>query len=576
MPFRPPPARPFGVGLGLRWAFARKLAVLGAAEWGPLAFLEVAPENFMRRGGGLAADLLTLRDQLPFLTHGLMLNIGGTDPLNQDYLRDVRRFLERMGAQFHTDHLCWTGASGRILHDLLPLPPDAAVVRHVVDRVKQVQDVLGVPLGLENISYYLMPPGGMAEGEFVARVVEEADCGLLLDVNNVVVNAINHGFDENAYVRALPLDRVLYLHVAGGERQASMDDLVIDTHGASVSDRVRALMARVIEAIGPVPVLYERDNSIPPLPELLAEVRELDAIYRAALARHCGTTGERGRFDGAIDCGGLRSQAGVERGLSRMIREPAPGEMFLRDPAAGLRARGVDPTDADHLGEWGGARLAVYRTLVRNGVFGVVRSFMPRTRARRGSEAFDDDLAAWMDVEGPVSPILAEVPMEFVTWIGRRWGADPSVPPYLADLAGHEVAGQTVRGAPDEPTAEVVAEDVALDAPLIFQGAARIFRYGHAVHELSESEADRAVPEARPTALLAYRDQTHQVRWLHLTRLAEQVLERLLSGATVRAAVVEGASAAGQTVDDDTLVRMTHLFADLGERKIVLGRGAEA
>ncbi|WP_434414962.1 multinuclear nonheme iron-dependent oxidase [Nannocystis pusilla] len=290
--------RPTGIGLGLRWAFLDE--ALAAPVDPALAFFEISPENYMRRGGYFPAALTTIAERRPLLTHGLMLNVGAATGLDDAYLAELRAFLDALGVAEHTDHLCWTGRDGVCLHDLLPLPFSRRAAQQVADQIRRAQDALARPLALENISYYAAagaPPGadrGAAlaarELEFLHEVLARADAGLLLNVNNVVVNATNHGFDADAFVADLPLDRVVRLHVAGGEVRPHLGGLVIDTHGAPVPAAVRALMGRVVARLGPLPVLYERDHNIPEYAELVAEVRELAAIYDAALADRATTS----------------------------------------------------------------------------------------------------------------------------------------------------------------------------------------------------------------------------------------------------------------------------------------------
>ncbi len=277
-----------GVGLGLRWSFLDDVL-----EWDPepgdtrldtIAFFEISPENYMRRGGYMPAALERIGERFPLLTHGLTLSIGGTDPFDADYLRELRAHVERVGAPFHSDHLCASGAGGRVLHDLLPMPFSSAAARHAAARIDEARDRLGVPMAVENITYYLVPgASGLDEAGFIGEVLDRSGAGLLLDVNNVFVNAKNHGLDALALLRALPLDRVVQLHVAGHTR-SDQDDLWIDTHGADVPDPVLDLLAWVIERTGPLPVVLERDHNIPEFPGLLDELARVDAAYQRGLA----------------------------------------------------------------------------------------------------------------------------------------------------------------------------------------------------------------------------------------------------------------------------------------------------
>jgi uncharacterized protein (UPF0276 family) len=289
--------RPSGVGLGLRWEFIDE--ILEARP--DLDFVEVSPENYMGRGGYHDDALERARDIWPVVTHGLTMSLGGTDPLRPDYLTGLRAFLDRVASPWHSDHLCFSTFGGAVLHDLLPIAFQEREVGRIADRIKRAQDAIGRPMAIENISYYVHPGAReMGESEFLARVCDAADCGLMLDVNNAFVNAENHGFDVDAWMATAPLDRVVQIHVAGHDWFEDTGDvtpadvprtaaeregkLILDTHGADVCDAVLALLERVLARTGPVPVLLERDQNIPPLDVLLAEVRRLEVIWERAVA----------------------------------------------------------------------------------------------------------------------------------------------------------------------------------------------------------------------------------------------------------------------------------------------------
>ncbi|MFW5739133.1 MAG: DUF692 domain-containing protein [Myxococcota bacterium] len=279
-----------GVGLGLRWSFLSE--VLEGAADGAVSFFEVSPENYMRRGGYFPEALERVADKHPIITHGLMMSIGSTDTYDDRYFEELRRFLSRFGGPWHSDHLTFSGLDGAMLHDLLPIPFTKKMACHVADRIREAQDRLGRPMAIENISYYLeLGSSEMPEPEFIREVLERADCGLLLDVNNLDVNAKNHGFDARAWLDQIPLERVVEVHVAGPEPWD--DGLLLDTHGSPVRDDVHDLLAYAVERMGPRPVLLERDNNIPPLAELLEEVRVVDRTYQAAVARYRASRMER-------------------------------------------------------------------------------------------------------------------------------------------------------------------------------------------------------------------------------------------------------------------------------------------
>jgi uncharacterized protein (UPF0276 family) len=278
-----------GVGLGLRWEFDESLVETTPA----VDFLEVAPENYIGRGGYHADALAYLGARYPIVTHGLSLSLGGIDPFDPAYLRDLGAFVRGVRSPWHSDHLSFGTSRGRVLHDLLPIAFTAAGVRRLSARIQRVEDAIGVPLAVENISFYLPPePDEMSEAEFIAQVCDASGCRLLLDVNNLYVNATNLGLDVDRWLDTVPLDRVVQMHVAGHEW---FDDelrprpvgapgaVIVDTHGASVPDPVLALFARVVARVGDVPVVLERDHAIPELAGLLAEIDQLKAIVRSAL-----------------------------------------------------------------------------------------------------------------------------------------------------------------------------------------------------------------------------------------------------------------------------------------------------
>ena len=286
-----------GVGLGLRFESLDEVIAL-MDEGDPrldldrIAFFEVSPENAMRRGGFVPAAVDRVRERFPILTHGLMMSLGGLDPFDDAYFRELRRYVDRLRPPFHSDHLCFSGADGRILHDLLPLPISRAAARHAVARVREARDRLEMPFAVENITHYFMPGGfgprgALDEAAFITDVVEESGAGLLLDVNNVYVNAQNYGFDAVGFLERLPLGRVVQIHVAGHQYDAE-DELIIDTHGADMVDPVLDLLAWTVARTGPVPVLLERDHEVPPLADLLVELARVEAAYRRGLASFPG------------------------------------------------------------------------------------------------------------------------------------------------------------------------------------------------------------------------------------------------------------------------------------------------
>lgn len=246
---------------------------------GAVDFMEVAPENWIGLGGRFKKGFQELAEQYPIFLHGLSLNIGGMPAVDAELVKSIKAFMRQYHCPIYSEHLTFCGDDGH-LYDLMPIPFTEEAVRYVADRVKQVQDILEQRIALENASYYAAPGQEMSEAEFIRAVLEEADCDLLLDVNNIYVNSINHGYDAEAFLGQLPLERAKYIHIAGHYEEAP--DLRVDTHGADVIDPVWALLRQAYEHCGLLPTLLERDFNFPPIAELLEEVNTIREIQSAA------------------------------------------------------------------------------------------------------------------------------------------------------------------------------------------------------------------------------------------------------------------------------------------------------
>ena len=267
-----------GFGLGLRVEhYADFLEAKPAVDW-----LEVISENYMVPGGKPLARLDAIRRDFPVVMHGVSLSIGSTDPLDQTYLRDLKALAARIEPAWISDHLCWTGVDHHNLHDLLPMPYTEAALRHLSARIQHVQEVLGRRLLIENVSSYVsFAADEMSEWEFITELLKRADCELLLDVNNVYVSSRNHGFDPRCFIDAMPRERVRQIHLAGHEDHGTH---VVDTHDHAVCDAVWALYAHTVKRFDAVPTMIERDDHIPPLAELLAELDQARRVQADALA----------------------------------------------------------------------------------------------------------------------------------------------------------------------------------------------------------------------------------------------------------------------------------------------------
>jgi uncharacterized protein len=268
-----------GAGLGLRRSMMGETLIPGQVD-----FLEVAPENWINVGGRYGRWLREYTERFPFVIHGLSLSIGSPSPLDEALILSIKKFIREHNIRCYSEHLSYCSDHGH-LYDLLPIPFTGEAVQYVAGRIRRVQELLEQRIAMENVSYYAAPRVGveaeMSELEFLNAVLTEADCDLLLDVNNIYVNAINHRYDPLEFLRGLPAERIRYAHVAGHFDEA--DDLKVDTHGAAVIDPVWQLLQQAYARFGAIPTLLERDFNIPPLPELCEEVTRIREYQKAAL-----------------------------------------------------------------------------------------------------------------------------------------------------------------------------------------------------------------------------------------------------------------------------------------------------
>lgn len=270
----------FGAGLGLK---RELMSQLQAEPPSAIDFFEVAPENWVGVGGARAKQFAWFAERYPIVAHGLSLSLGGPDALDELLLQRIKGFLEHYQIPLYTEHLAYCSAQGR-LYDLLPIPRTEAAVRHVAARIRRTQDILERRIAIENASYYVASSlDEMSEAAFIRAVLDEADCDLHLDVNNLYVNSVNFGFDPRQLLGQLPGERIVYIHTAGHLRLAQ--DLIVDTHGDAVIDPVWALLEDAYRRFGVFPTLLERDINIPPLAELLPEVIRIGQLQRPYLHR---------------------------------------------------------------------------------------------------------------------------------------------------------------------------------------------------------------------------------------------------------------------------------------------------
>ena len=268
------PRQPNGAGLGLRRAL---LGPLRETPDAPVDFFEVAPENWINVGGKLGKTFRAFTERYPFVCHGLSLSLGSPAPLDETLLHKIRRLLDEHGIRMYSEHLSFCSDAGH-LYDLMPIPYTEAAADWVAARIRRAQDILGRRIAIENVSCYATPGAEMSEAEFTNTVLARADCDLLLDVNNVYVNSVNHRYDAAQFIAAIPVDRVAYMHIAGHYNEAP--DLIVDSHAAPIIDPVYALLDLAYARFGVKPTLLERDFNFPPLAELFGELERIRAIQQ--------------------------------------------------------------------------------------------------------------------------------------------------------------------------------------------------------------------------------------------------------------------------------------------------------
>lgn len=272
-----------GAGLGLRRGI---MDVLRENPPSQVDFMEVAPENWIGVGGALGRKFRYFTERYPFVVHGLSMSLGGPAPLDTDFIQQVKTFIHTHGIRLYSEHLSYCGDDGH-LYDLMPIPFTNEAADYVAGRIRQVQDMLGQRIAVENVSYYAAPGSEMSELEFINEVLVRADCDLLLDVNNIYVNSINHGYDSLDFLQGLPVERIRYFHIAGHYVEA--EDLRVDTHGSDVCNPVWKLLEEAYRQFGVVPTLLERDFNIPPLPQLLKEVEQIHTLQEKWTTRSAGS-----------------------------------------------------------------------------------------------------------------------------------------------------------------------------------------------------------------------------------------------------------------------------------------------
>ncbi|RVT84754.1 MNIO family bufferin maturase [Inhella crocodyli] len=488
-----------GFGLGLRTAhYADFLAAPQPVDW-----LEIITDNYLVEGGKPLQVLDRLRRDVPMAMHGVAMSLGAASGLDRAYLARVKALADRVEPLWVSDHLCWIGPGPEQLHDLYPLPYTDEAARLVIDHIRQAQDALGRRLVIENVSSYLdYRASAHSEWQFLSHIANEADCLLLLDVNNVFVSSVNHGFDPLSYLRALPAHRIQQIHLAGHSPAREGDGLLIDTHDHPVAPEVWALYREARRLFGPVAAMIERDADIPPLPELLAELAvarrhaaEVDAQGAGVVPVTPAPPLEFGRQADAPDLGTTQ-----RRVADHVLSEALPAER--PDAAALLRA----PAGADPL-----QRLGVYHHAYRARLAEVLADTFAKTARFMGDELFHAEATAFAPQHPPRARSLNRYSEAFVAHLAARYPHNPE----LAELAQLDWDLRTAFDGPDVPAldaaaAQADAEGVWLQRAAPLHPSVRLRPITTNVVSLWKAiEADEEVPPvvalSEPTWLLVWR-----------------------------------------------------------------------
>jgi len=551
-----------GVGIGLRIELANDLF---AADDGLVDFVEVHPENHRDRGGAQATMLSRARERFPVITHGLTMGFATVDPIPSDELRSLKRFLDAIEAPFHSDHFCFARASGRIPHELLPPRFDERTIAVAVESIERMRDAIGRDVAIENVSYYVpRAVDPLAEIDALAELLERADAKLLLDVNNIVVNAHNHGFDPRAYLARVPYDRVVQLHVAG--HLVRNDGLRIDTHGSTSDAEVRELLGEVLRKTGPIPLLLERDSDIPSFDVLARELRELRTIYDDATAE-----AEPG---GARDTMVARFTPSVRLDSDPNTNEPeTPRELeeavvahVLAKPAVSSSAP-FNGTPSVQTGLGSGLvaeRWSLYRSMVRGRLHDLAQGAFPRCSKTIGEARFDAVFDRYLSDRGPETPIFWRVVLELGELLVD------SLDGYERDVARLDLAVFRARQAPypDTRLSNGPIEPFDFDRPVVLTHAFDAFDADHPVDDANEALA--RIPAKRRIVVVRKADDSTTI--LGLNPAAAAFLDRVsIPGTSAKHAALALVAERAIAVDAGFLEGLAAMLAQWIELGFVLG-----
>lgn len=486
-----------GVGLGLRRQFAEEVAKVTPDE---IDFFEIAPENYIGRGGVLLDCLERIADKRPIIAHGLSLSIGGTDDLNWGYLKKLKTFLRDWKIPWFSDHLCFSSHNAHEFHDLLPLPFTREALLHVSERARAVQDFLEVPFALENVSFYYHPAKPeMSELDFLLEILERSGVHLMLDVNNAFVNSINHGTNARNFLAGLPHGKILQIHIAGHFRES--ENFVIDTHGEAVCQDVWSLLEGLGETMALPPILIERDNNIPTLDEILREVGQAKTIYeksRKTNQIYRGTVYDARKSASTMDCAATNLHD-IQNFFLKLCTD-----VSFDDSEENLR-RIAPNTIANHLMRIPKERLLTYRRLTTANIENLLKKTFPLLFRWIPTETRMQLMRLFLS-EKIQSNQYRQIPQEFINFLNRDSQSKSFLTKRLLQLADYELAEYDLifNDALQKPLS--IDPNTPLEnARLVLNPALVLKCYDYPVHAVSETNDPASLPDKESPVLL-YRD----------------------------------------------------------------------
>jgi len=508
-------------GLGLRRHFIFDILKNPPKE---IDFFEIHPENYMKRGGHPREAFEKIAEKYPIHTHGLSLSIGSLDKLNWEYLKDLKKFLHQYKIPWHSDHLCFTSKNAHAFHDLLPLPLTWEAVKHVSERARIVQDFLEIPFALENVSFYLHPDRPqMTEKQFLQEILYRSGVSLMLDVNNIYVNAFNHGFDPKEYIREIAGENIVQIHIAGHLLDFS-ENLIIDTHGENIKEDVWDLLKYLGTLVPLPPVLVERDGNFPDFSQLLKEVKMTKEISKASVTK---SQLKSAKPLNHVSIKSTPTNSSLEKAQTFIYHQCFDKDYSLDEK----RIKNLVGTDtATFLTQQGDARLKIYRRLVFNNIDSVLRAALPNFFYFLNKGDDEKLVREFLEIHKPRSNYYWDVPKDFLNFLQESIKNLSSYLPYpfLPELANYEHTDYKLRFEKNYSLPQSNPQVTLDQAKLILNPTLDLKIYSYPVHQITQDLDPKKIQEKK-TYLLLYRDpENYQIQTLTLNKASYKLIQIFL------------------------------------------------